>query len=141
MKAGIKSIGAYLPYRYLTRAALGAAWGGKGGKGEKSVCDVDEDSVTMAVEAAMGCFRFVKRDEINALYFASTTGVYAEKLHSSLISVACDLDDATTMTMDVAASTRAGTNAVKAWLPQPTPATLTPSPHLKPTLATAPPPS
>ncbi len=114
MKAGIKSIGAYLPYRYLTRAALGAAWGGKGGKGEKSVCDVDEDSVTMAVEAAMGCFRFVKRDEINALYFASTTGVYAEKLHSSLISVACDLDDATTMTMDVAASTRAGTNAVKA---------------------------
>lgn len=114
MKAGIKSIGAYLPYRYLTRAALGAAWGGRGGKGEKSICDVDEDSVTMAVEAAMGCFRFIKREEIDALYFASTTGVYAEKLHSSLISVACDLSDYSTLTMDVAASTRAGTNAVKA---------------------------
>ena len=49
MKKGIKSLGAYLPYHYLTRAALGAAWGGKGGKGEKSVADVDEDSVTMAV--------------------------------------------------------------------------------------------
>ena len=32
MKKGIKSLGAYLPYHYLTRAALGAAWGGKGGK-------------------------------------------------------------------------------------------------------------
>ena len=41
MKKGIKSLGAYLPYHYLTRAALGAAWGGKGGKGEKSVADVD----------------------------------------------------------------------------------------------------
>lgn len=75
MKKGIKSLGAYLPYHYLTRAALGAAWGGKGGKGEKSVADVDEDSVTMAVEAAMGCFRFTKREDVNALYFASTTGL------------------------------------------------------------------
>ena len=83
MKCGIKSIGAYLPYHYLSRAILSKAWGAKSGKGEKSIADVDEDSVTMAVEAAMGCFRFVKRQNIDALYFASTTGVYAEKLHSA----------------------------------------------------------
>lgn len=113
MKTGIKSIGAYLPYHYMTRTTLAAAWGGKKGIGEKSIADVDEDSVTMAVEAAMGCFRFIKREDVNALYFASTTGVYAEKSHSALISVACDLDDAETFTTDFASSTRAGTNALK----------------------------
>ena len=54
MKKGIKSVGAYLPYNYLTRMTLGKAWGGKGGKGEKSIADVDEDSITMAVWAASG---------------------------------------------------------------------------------------
>ena len=116
MKTGIKSIGAYLPYHYLNRAALSAAWGGKGGKGEKSIAGADEDSVTMAVEAAMGCFRFIDREVITGLYFASTTGPYAEKAHSALISVACDLVDETVTTMDFAASTRCGTNALKAAL-------------------------
>ena len=114
VKIGIKSIGAYLPYNYLPRAIIGTAWGSKGGKGEKSIADVDEDSTTMAVEAAMSCFRFLKKKDISALYFASTTGVYAEKLHSALISVACDLDDTSTFTVDFSASTRAGTNAIKA---------------------------
>lgn len=115
MKRGIKSVGAYLPYRYISRAELGKIWG-KPGKGEKSVADVDEDSVTMAVEAAMGCFRLFPREDVGALYFASTTGVYAEKLHSALISVACDLDDDRVFTADFAASTRAGTNALRAAL-------------------------
>lgn len=116
MKKGIKSLGAYLPYHYLTRAALGQAWGSKGGKGEKSVADVDEDSVTMAVEAAMGCFRFVDRESVNALYFASTTGPYAEKTHASLISVACDLKDTNVFTSDIMGTTRAGTNALRSAL-------------------------
>lgn len=116
MKKGIRSLGAYLPYNYLSRTALGRAWGGKGGKGEKSVADVDEDSVTMAVEAAMGCFRFVPREDIDGLYFASTTGPYAEKSHSALISVVCDLEDGDTFAADIMGSTRAGTNALKAAL-------------------------
>lgn len=113
MKKGIISLGAYLPYNYLSRTALGKAWGGKGGKGEKSIADVDEDSVTMAVEAAMGCFRFVPREDIGGLYFASTTGPYAEKSHSALISVVCDLEDSNTFAADIMGSTRAGTNALK----------------------------
>ena len=116
MKTGIKSLGTYLPYNYLPRSVLSKAWGGKGGKGEKSIADADEDSVTMAVEAAMGCFRLIPREQINALYFASTTGPYAEKSHSTLVAVACDLPDENVFTVDVAASTRAGTNALKAAL-------------------------
>lgn len=116
MKKGIQSLGSYLPYNYLSRAALGKAWGGKGGKGEKSIADVDEDSVTMAVEAAMGCFRLIGREKIDALYFASTTGPYAEKSHSALVSVACDLADENVFTADFMTSTRAGTNALRAAL-------------------------
>lgn len=116
MKKGIQSLGAYLPYNYLTRSALSKAWGGKGGKGEKSIADVDEDSVTLAVEAAMGCFRFVEREQVGALYFASTTGPYAEKSHSALVAVACDLKDEDIFTADLMTSTRAGTNALKAAL-------------------------
>ena len=67
MKTGIKSLGTYLPYNYLPRSVLSKAWGGKGGKGEKSIADADEDSVTMAVEAAMGCFRLIPRKKIDGI--------------------------------------------------------------------------
>ena len=113
MKFGIKSIGAYLPYRYLPKSAISAAWGSKPAKGEKSVADVDEDSITMAVEAGLGCFRFVSRKDITGVYFATTTAPYAEKSNSALISVACDLDDDKVFSADVTSSTRAGTNALK----------------------------
>ncbi|MDP3386246.1 MAG: hypothetical protein Q8S24_03340 [Eubacteriales bacterium] len=116
MKKGIISFGAYLPYNYLSRATLGKVWGDKGGKGEKSIADVDEDSLTMAVEASMGCFRFIKREHVNSLYFASTTGPYAEKSHSALISVACDLSNSDMFAVDFMSSTKAGTNAIKAAL-------------------------
>lgn len=113
MKFGIKSIGAYLPYRYLSKSAISAAWGSRPAKGEKSVADVDEDSITMAVEAGLGCFRFIKRKDINGVYFVTTTAPYAEKQNSALISVACDLDDDKVFTADVTSSTRAGSNALK----------------------------
>lgn len=112
MKIGIKSIGAYLPYHYMARSVLSGAWDSRGGKGEKAIADVDEDSVTMAVEAAMGCFHYVDRYKINAHYFATTTAPYAEKSNSSLISVAVDLNNEEIFTTDVTASTRAGTNAL-----------------------------
>ena len=113
MTFGIKSTGAYLPYRYLPKADISKAWGGKGARGEKSVADVDEDSITMAVEAALGCFRTVSRSDIDALYFATTTAPYAEKQNSALISVACDLLDEKVFTADVTSGTRSGTNALR----------------------------
>lgn len=54
--AGIVSYGAYVPMYRLSRAILGQVWGG-GGKGEKAICNCDEDSITMAVEAGMDCLK------------------------------------------------------------------------------------
>lgn len=112
MSIGITSIGAYIPYYYMKRETMGKAWEGRGAKGERSLANVDEDSITMGVEAAMDCFRFISRDKIDALYFASTTAPYSEKSNSSLIAVACDLGN-NVFASDFAHCTKAGTNALK----------------------------
>ena len=43
---GITSYGAYVPLFRLDRQAIG-------GRGEKSICSFDEDSITMAVAAVI----------------------------------------------------------------------------------------
>lgn len=115
MKIGINSVGAYIPYYFMKRETMGGSWESRGQKGERSVANVDEDSLSMAVEAAMGCFQVIGREKIDALYFASTTAAYAEKSNSSLIAVACDLSD-DVFAVDFAHSTRAGTSALKSAL-------------------------
>lgn len=112
MSIGITAIGAYIPYYYIKRDTIGKAWEGRGQKGERSIANVDEDSLTMAVEAAMDCFRFIPREKINEIYFASTTAPYAEKSNSSLIAVACDLGK-NVFASDFAHCTKAGTSALK----------------------------
>jgi len=109
---GITSMGVYIPYYYMKRDTIGKAWESRGQKGDRSVANVDEDSLTMAVEAAMDCFRFTSRERIDALYFASTTAPYSEKANSSVMAVACDLRK-NVFTSDFAHCTKAGTNALK----------------------------
>ena len=46
------SAGAYLPRARLDRAAIGAFVGSGGGRGTRTVASYDEDTTTMAVEAA-----------------------------------------------------------------------------------------
>lgn len=111
-KAGITSIGAYIPYYYISRQTIGKAWDSRGSKGNRSIINFDEDSVTLAQEAAEECFRFVKRESTDALFFASTTAPYAEKSHSGLVATACDLKSGV-FTADFAQCTRAAASALK----------------------------
>lgn len=110
-KIGITSLGAYLPYYYFEASTLGAAWGTRG-KGKKAIGNSDEDSVTMAVEAAMDTFRYVEREKVDGLYFASTTVPYAEKSHATLISTVLDLRN-NTITADYNSSLRSATSALR----------------------------
>jgi len=89
---GIRSLGVYLPYYYMERSVAGSAWGSRAMPGKRSLMNSDEDSVTMAVEATLDTFRFVERKDIDGLFFASTTGPYAEKSHATLISSVLDLN-------------------------------------------------
>ncbi len=53
--AGIVSYGAYIPLWGLARAAIAGSWGGASIGGERSVANDNEDTVTMASEAAIDC--------------------------------------------------------------------------------------
>jgi len=73
---GILSFGAYVP---PTRLPLGAIGGRKAKEGgpEKAIAWADEDSITMAVAAAVNCLAGVDRGEVDGLLFATTTHPFA----------------------------------------------------------------
>ena len=110
---GIVSYSGYIPYYRLKRETTGAAFGKKGGKGAKAVAYCDEDSVTMAVEAAISAVKNTKANEIGTVYFASTTSPYAEKQSATQVAAALDLGDII-RTGDFANSLRANSTALLA---------------------------
>jgi len=110
--AGIRSFGAYIPLYRISREEVGKAWGKRGGSGEKAVAGGDEDAITMAVEAAFDSLRGVEHQEVDGLYFASTTPPYARKQSASIIAAALNLRK-NIATIDFGHSLRGGTSALK----------------------------
>ena len=76
MSFGILSYGAYIPRLRLSRRAIADANGWLNpalkaqGKGERAICNWDEDPVTMAVEAARDALAGIDRADVEALRFA-----------------------------------------------------------------------
>jgi 3-hydroxy-3-methylglutaryl CoA synthase len=99
---GIVSYGAYVPLRRLST----------GPQMEKAVANWDEDSLTMAVAAAIDCLGDIDRKSIDGLYFASTTPPYAEKMAATTAAWALAIRR-DILTADVTDSLRAGTGALK----------------------------
>jgi len=96
----------------LGRAEIVRAWGGGSPAGEKAVANYDEDSVTMAVGAAINCLGGIERSTVDALYLASTTLPYTEKQSASTAAIALDLRR-DTFTADLTDSIRSGTIAMR----------------------------
>lgn len=113
--AGVISYGAYIPLWRLGRDTIAAAWGSGSSGGERSVANNDEDSITMASEAAVDCLAGLERERVGGLYFASTTSPYKEKECSTLVATAADLRS-DIITADFGNSLRAGTAAFRAAL-------------------------
>jgi hydroxymethylglutaryl-CoA synthase len=110
--AGIISYGAYIPFYRLSRSEIAKAWGIAPQPGERAVANYDEDSLTMAVAAAMNCVNASEAAKIGALYFASTTAPYKEKQCAATVATVLGLPkDA--ITMDFGGSLRCGSNALK----------------------------
>lgn len=91
MDAGIVSYGAYIPIYRLNREEIAKVWGGGLRKGEKAVANCDEDSLTLGVAAGIDCLKGFDREQVDGLYFASTTAPYREKQTASIIASALDL--------------------------------------------------
>ncbi|MCJ7604428.1 MAG: hypothetical protein MUO19_00125, partial [Dehalococcoidales bacterium] len=104
---GIVSYGAYVPLRRLGQGTQG--WNPATGK---AVANWDEDSLTMAVAAAIDCLGDIDRGTVDGLYFATTTPPYGEKLAATTAAWATDLRK-DILTADITDSLRAGTTALR----------------------------
>ena len=110
---GISAIGAYVPKYRLARSLFAQAWGSGGGPGERAVASYDEDTLSLAVNAAVDAINAHGRDGIDAVYFASTTAPYREKSSAALVTAAADLGT-NVRTADFGGSLRAGAMALRA---------------------------
>jgi hydroxymethylglutaryl-CoA synthase len=97
MTFGILSFGAYIPRLRLQRKAIADAHGWfnaalKGqGRGERAICNWDEDAVTMAVEAARDCLVGQDAARVEAVQMASTTFPFLDRLNSGVVAEALNL--------------------------------------------------
>src|SRR4029077_21287234 len=100
MAFGILAFGAYLPRLRLSRRAIAEANGWFNpalkaqGKGERAMCNWDEDVVTMAVEAARDALADRDRSSIAAIRFASTTFPFLDRSHAGIAAGALALREA-----------------------------------------------
>ncbi len=118
---GILSFGAYLPRARMQRKAVAAAngWFAPGlrglGKGERTIGNWDEDTITMAVEAARDCLGELDRSGLRQVVLASTTHPFDDRQNATVVATALHLPSAL-RTADAAGSLRAGTGALIAAL-------------------------
>lgn len=107
---GITSYGVYIPYNRLERKCLTQAYGKKSLPGEKAVACYDEDSLTMAVSAALNSLNG-KEGPLDAIYYASTTAPYKDKQSAAHIASVLD-EEGVMRTADFGGSLRAGASAM-----------------------------
>ena len=119
--AGIVSFGAYLPRYRMPRMTLFMNMGWFNpvtmsvARGEKAIANVDQDSITMAVDAAISCLGNDDGGGVDAVYFASTTLPYRERLNAGIVAGALNLKPGL-RAADFAGGTKAGTTALIAGL-------------------------
>ncbi len=118
---GITSCGGFVPRFRLPRQTIFQAMGWYNAatfgvaRGEKAVANYDEDSLTMAVSAAIDCLKGGRREKVVALFLGSTTLPYLQRESAGIMVAALDLPQST-RTTDVTDSTKAGTTALLAGL-------------------------
>jgi 3-hydroxy-3-methylglutaryl CoA synthase/putative sterol carrier protein len=118
---GIVSYGAYLPRPRLTRMSAYQSMGWfapaliMSAQGERTFCNWDEDSVTMAVAAAQDCLQGLDKAMLAGVYLASTTPPFADRSNAGIVKTALNLRDDLTAA-DFSASLKAGTTALLAAL-------------------------
>ncbi|RJR25877.1 MAG: hydroxymethylglutaryl-CoA synthase family protein [Desulfobacteraceae bacterium] len=110
---GITSFGAYIPIYRLSRDLIARAWERSSLKGERSVANNDEDTLTMAVEAGSDSLKGLDRKKIDGIFFATTNAPYKEKLSAGLAATVLDFRK-DVLTADFTDSLRSSTAALRA---------------------------
>jgi 3-hydroxy-3-methylglutaryl CoA synthase len=80
--------------------------------GERSMCNWDEDAMTMAVAAARDCLVGMDKGKVNAAYLASTSLPFKDRQNCGILAAALNLPEAGLVTADFTASLKSGTTAL-----------------------------
>lgn len=118
MTVGIEAAGAYIPRMRLPRKLIADAnsWLNPAlstsAKGERAICNWDEDAVTMAVEAARDALQGHDRGIIASLSLASTTYPFIDRLNAAIVADALNLSK-NVAAIDLSGSQRAATSALQ----------------------------
>ncbi len=120
-KVGIVGYGVYIPRYRIKVEEIAKVWGGnpkaikRGLKiYEKAVPDIDEDTITISVEAARNAVKMSKIDpkEIGAIYVGSESHPYAVKPTGTVVAEAIDAAPELTVA-DYEFACKAGTAAIQ----------------------------
>lgn len=95
---GIEDINIYIPKYRVTN-----------GKSEKSVCNFDEDCITMSIATATSMQ--IEQNSINSFYYTTCTPTYLEKQESSIIASVLGINESCSTT-DISKSLRASVDAI-----------------------------
>jgi 3-hydroxy-3-methylglutaryl CoA synthase/NAD(P)-dependent dehydrogenase (short-subunit alcohol dehydrogenase family)/putative sterol carrier protein len=118
---GITSYGAYIPRLRLNRMSIYQAMGWFApaiimvAQGERSMCNHDEDSLTMAVASARDCLTGKDKKTVDADYLCSTTLPFADRLNAGILATALNLRD-DIVAADFTSCLKAGTTGLIAAL-------------------------
>jgi len=115
--AGIVSYGGYIPRLRLSRMGIFQSMGWFApatmavAGGERSMCNWDEDALTMAVAAARDAMTGMDRGKLDAVYLCSTTLPFADRQNAGIIAEALNLKD-NVLTVDMTAAQKIATTGV-----------------------------
>jgi 3-hydroxy-3-methylglutaryl CoA synthase/NAD(P)-dependent dehydrogenase (short-subunit alcohol dehydrogenase family)/putative sterol carrier protein len=115
--SGIVSYGGYIPRLRLNRMSIYQHIGWLApatvmvAQGERAMCNWDEDSLTMAVAASRDCLMGADRSKVDAVYLASTTLPFADRLNAGIVATALNLRE-DILTADFTSALKASTTAV-----------------------------
>lgn len=114
---GITSYGGYIPRLRLNRMSIFQSMGWFApaivmvAQGERSFCNWDEDSLTMAVAASQNCLKGMDKGAVDALYLCSTTLPFADRLNAGIVKTALNLKD-NIIAQDTTSCLKAGTTGL-----------------------------
>ncbi|MGV2582925.1 UNVERIFIED_CONTAM: OB-fold domain-containing protein [Mycobacterium avium subsp. hominissuis] len=111
---GVVACAAYLPYHRLRLSEIESVLGGAQTAGTRSVASYDEDTTSMAVEAARGVLRGIAPVSApTRVYFATTHPAYLDKTNAAVIHAALGLPRST-LAVDFGGAPRSAVGALLA---------------------------
>lgn len=112
--SGLIAYGAYIPHYRLRAKEIGSVLGGPGGPGSRSVAAYDEDTTSMAVEAArIALHGLTATVAPRRVYFATANPPYLDKTNAAVIHAALSLPEKA-LAVDLGGAPRSSIGAVLA---------------------------